>query len=170
MKKATRKKLIEWTITVVLAILLVLVAWYRFFGPGSQSRRAPGGGRSPEWQELSVVATVEVADEPDEIRRGLMGRDSLAPDSGMYFVYPGTHRHGFYMRNTRIPLSIAFIRDDGVIIAIKDMQPFDETSVRPDADYKDALEMNQGWFADKGIAVGDRADLKEGAVHFWRSR
>ena len=166
MKKATRKKLIEWTITIILAILLVVVAWYRFLGPGSQPRRAPGSGG--EWQALSVVATVEVADEPAERSRGLMGRDSLAPDSGMYFVHEQAHRQGFYMKNTRIPLSIAFIRADGVIIAIEDMQPYDETLVQPDQDYKDALEMSQGWFAENDIRVGDRAQLLDGTVHFWR--
>ncbi len=166
MKKATRKKLIEWTITVILAILLVVVAWYRFLGPGSQARRAPGSGG--EWHELSVVATVEVADDPEERPRGLMGRDSIAPDSGMYFVYEQTHRQGFYMRNTRIPLSIAFIRADGVIIAVRAMQPYDESLVQPDQDYKDALEMNQGWFAENNIRVGDRAQLKDGTVRFWR--
>jgi uncharacterized membrane protein (UPF0127 family) len=165
MKKATRKKLIEWTITVVLVVLLVVVFWYRFLRPGSQPQRSPGGG---EWHELSVVATVEVADEPEERTRGLMGRDALAPDSGMYFVYEQAHRHGFHMRNTRIPLSIAFIRPDGVIADIKDMRPYDETPVAPDQGYKDALEMNQGWFAKNDVRVGDRALLEDGTVRFWR--
>jgi len=115
-----------------------------------------------------VTATVEVADDPEERTRGLMGRESLAPDSGMYFVYEQTHRQGFYMRNTRIPLSIAFIRADGVIVDIKDMQPYDESLVEPDQDYKDALEMSQGWFADNDIRVGNRAQLEDGTVHFWR--
>jgi uncharacterized membrane protein (UPF0127 family) len=166
MKKATRKKLVEWTITVILAILLVVVAWYRFLGPGTKPQRA--AGRAAEWHELSVMATVEVAETEADITRGLMGRDSLAPDSGMYFLYPESHRHYFYMKNTRIPLSIAFIRADGVIVAVKDMQPYDETPVVPDQDYKDALEMNQGWFADHKIEVGDRALLQDDEVHFYR--
>ena len=165
MKKATRKKLIEWTITVLLAALLVVVAWYRFLGPGSEPRQAMRRF-GPEWSELPAVATVEVVREEEEIARGLMGRDSLAPNSGMYFQYDDTDVRTFWMRNTRIPLSIAFIRADGVITSIKQMQPFDETLVSSGVEVKDTLEMNQGWFAENGIEAGDRAELVKSEVHF----
>ena len=167
MKKATRKKLIEWAITVLLGALLVLVIWYRFFGPG-QHRRQATGQPGPEWSRLSPVATVEVASDDEFIRRGLMGRDSLPRDSGMYFQYDEPGVRTFWMSNTRIPLSIAFIRADGVITSIEDMEPFDETPVSSSAVVKDALEMNEGWFADNGIRAGDRAELVDGEVHFFR--
>jgi len=178
MKKATRNKLIEWTITVLLLGLLIVVAEYRFnifyhLGLTDTPRQRPGQGAGPsgpEWRELAAVATVEVARTEDEISRGLMGRDSMPSDSGMYFLYPGTEERElrFWMRNTRIPLSIAFIRADGTIATIKDMEPFDETRVSSEVPVKDALEMNQGWFADNGIQEGDRAEVKGNEVRFYR--
>jgi uncharacterized membrane protein (UPF0127 family) len=177
MKKATRKKLVEWTITGLLLVLLVVVAEYRFnilyhLGLTDEPWRRPGQAAvaETEWHELPAVATVEVARTLDEITRGLMGRDSLPPDGGMYFLYPGTAERAldFYMKNTRIPLSIAFIRADGTIATIKDMQPFDETLVSSEGPVKDALEMNQGWFADHNIEAGDRALLQGNEVHFHR--
>jgi uncharacterized membrane protein (UPF0127 family) len=177
MKKATRKKLVEWAITGVLLVLLVVVADYRFnilyrLGLTSEPWRHPGQAPAAgaERLELQAVAKVEVARTEDEITRGLMGRDSLAPDGGMYFVYPSAKEdvRYFYMKNTRIPLSIAFIRADGTIATIKDMQPFDETLVSSEVPVKDALEMSQGWFAEHKIEVGDRAELAGDEVHFFR--
>jgi uncharacterized membrane protein (UPF0127 family) len=166
-KKATRRKLIEWALTALLSVLLVLVVWYRFFGPGHVARQ-PTGPPEQQWSKLPVVATVEVANNDDLISRGLMGRDSLPPNSGMYFLYDDSSVRTFWMSNTRIPLSIAFIRSDGVITSIRDMQPFDETPISSEQIVKDALEMNQGWFDENGIHPGDRAQLVEGEVHFWR--
>jgi uncharacterized membrane protein (UPF0127 family) len=166
-KKATRKKLIEWTLNIGIGALLVLVIWYRFFGPGQRPRQtsSPPG---PEWTSLSPVATVEVVSDDEFIRRGLMGRDSLPRDNGMYFLYDEPGVRTFWMSNTRIPLSIAFIRDDGVITSIKDMEPFDETPISSESVVKDALEMNQGWFDEHDILVGDRAELADSEVHFFR--
>jgi len=164
MKKATLKKLLEWALTIGLVALLVVVVYHRFFGPGKQPQ-------AQVWNPLPGVATVEVADNRETITRGLMGRDSLPRDHGMYFLYEGAEQvHKFHMKNTRIPLSIAFIRADGVIATIKDMTPFDETPVSSEVAVKDALEMNQGWFAENDVRVGDRAKLEEddGTVTFSR--
>ena len=164
MKKATRKKLIEWTISGVLCVLAGVALWHRF-GPGRQQAARSGEAR---WSELPAVATVEVADDENTIARGLMGRDTLPHDSGMYFVYKDSSVRTFWMKNTRIPLSIAFIGADGVIASIKDMEPFDETQVRSEVEVKDALEMDQGWFAANDVRAGDRAELKDNQVHFYR--
>jgi len=103
------------------------------------------------------AVTAEVADEPDERRSGLMFRDSLAADSGMLFVMPRPERAAFWMKNTTLPLSVAYINPGGVIVEIHDLEPLDEKPVPssfPNIAY--ALEMKQGWFAENGILAGDR--------------
>ncbi len=88
--------------------------------------------------------------------RGLMHRKSLAPNAGMLFIFDAPAIHCMWMKNTYIPLSVAFVDDEGEIINIADMQPHSEQShcaARP-ALY--ALEMDRGWFAARGIKPGSR--------------
>jgi hypothetical protein len=98
----------------------------------------------------------EVAATAAQREIGLMHRFSLAPDHGMVFVFPGSEPLGFWMRNTYIPLSIAFMDANGVILNIEEMAPQDDSThwSRGPAQY--ALEMRKGWFAERGIRVGDR--------------
>ena len=98
----------------------------------------------------------EVADQANTRAMGLMHRTGLGPNQGMLFVFPERAGHCFWMRNTRIPLTIAFIDDDGRIANLADMQPFDESSHCPLRPVGFALEMEQGWFAKHGIAPGTR--------------
>ena len=100
--------------------------------------------------------TVEVAADRTSLRRGLMFRDSLPEDHGMLFIFPVEQPLSFWMKNTRIPLSIAYADSQGTIVRIADMEPFDESRVPSGAPAQFALEMNQGWFSRKGILVGDR--------------
>jgi len=88
-------------------------------------------------------------------QRGLMERESMPEDHGMLFVYPDTKVRGFWMKDTWIPLSIAFADSDGTIVRIADMQPHDlsRTSSLYPAMY--ALEMNQGWFEAHDVSKGD---------------
>lgn len=98
---------------------------------------------------------VEVARTGKEKERGLMFRERMGKDEGMLFVYEREERLVFWMKNTPLPLSIAFIDKGGRIVDIQDMEPFNlatHTSAHP-ATY--ALEMNRGWFAREGIKVGD---------------
>ena len=109
----------------------------------------------------SVEVEVEVADDMDEMRKGLMGRTALAEDAGMLFVYPEERELSFWMRDTLIPLSIAFLDGEGRIVDIQDMRALDDTlphytSAEP-ARY--ALEVNKGFFDERGVEVGDRAKL-----------
>ncbi len=99
--------------------------------------------------------TVEVADEPEERHNGLMYRKEMGTDEGMLFVYPSAQPLSFWMKNTNIPLSIAYLDETGRILNIEDMSPHDETGVRSAAPAMYALEMNQGWFGDNGIERGD---------------
>lgn len=102
---------------------------------------------------------VELASTNAERSQGLMFRETLPDDHGMLFIYPQQRILSFWMRNTSIPLSIAFINADKRIIDIQDMQPYDETTVQSAAPATYALEVNQGWFAARGIGVGDLCDF-----------
>jgi uncharacterized membrane protein (UPF0127 family) len=102
---------------------------------------------------------VEIADTAGERSQGLMFREALADDAGMLFFYEDDHRGGFWMKDTFIPLSIAFVREDGTIIDIQDMEPETTKLHRPDERYRNAVEVNQGWFARNGIAIGDILDV-----------
>jgi uncharacterized protein len=109
---------------------------------------------------LSVAGkavTAEVADDAQERSMGLMFRDHLAPNTGMLFVMSKPERASFWMKNTIVPLSIAYISPAGVIVEIHDLHPLDEKPVPsafPNIAY--ALEMEQGWFSENGILAGDR--------------
>jgi uncharacterized membrane protein (UPF0127 family) len=148
-------------------------------GEGEEARSSGGGGGkvvepisqapSPPSGTVRIAASggggveveVEVADDTDEMAKGLMGRTALAEDAGMLFVYPEERELSFWMRDTLIPLSIAFMDGEGRIIDIQDMKALDDrpphyTSAEP-ARY--ALEVNEGFFEERGVEVGDRARL-----------
>lgn len=108
-----------------------------------------------------VTITVELARTSPERQRGLMYRTSLGADEGMLFIWDREERRYFYMKNTTIPLSIAYISSEGVILQIEDMQPLDERSVPSHFSVRYALEVNQGAFERWGIAVGDRIIMPE---------
>jgi hypothetical protein len=98
----------------------------------------------------------EVASTPAGRAQGLMKRNALAANRGMLFVFPDSATHCMWMRNTHIPLSVAFLDEKGAIINIADMQPESDKNhcARRPARY--ALEMNSGWFRTRGIAAGTR--------------
>ena len=127
-------------------------------GDGSAGTRsvtiAASGGDEVEVQ-------VEVADDDAERQRGLMGRTALGEDKGMLFVFDGEQELSFWMKGTLIPLSVAYMDSEGRIVDIQDMKPLDDepphyASAEP-AQY--ALEVNQGFFDERGVEVGDRAEL-----------
>ena len=84
-----------------------------------------------------------------------MFRESLEQDRGMLFVFETTDRHSFHMRNTFIPLDIAFINEEGVIESIKQLDPMSSIPVYPNGNIRYAVEVNRGWFAENGVVVGD---------------
>ncbi len=103
--------------------------------------------------------TAEIADEHHERSAGLMFRKSLATDSGMLFVMDVSGPVGFWMKNTEVPLTIAYIDPAGVIKELHDLQPQNEKPVPsrfPNIAY--ALEMPQGWFSKNNIWPGERLD------------
>ena len=103
----------------------------------------------------SVAA--EIADDDEKRTCGLMFRESLGKDSGMLFVMPSVGPVGFWMKNTKIPLSIAYLDAQGTIVEIHDLEPRSEKVVRstfPRIAY--ALEMSRGWFSNNNIWPGER--------------
>jgi uncharacterized membrane protein (UPF0127 family) len=103
-----------------------------------------------------VPISVEIADTRGLREQGLMNRDSLPADYGMLFVYPDERIRSFWMRNTRIPLDIAFIDRNGSIINIEQMEPQTDENTLSDAPVMYALEMSLGWFEANGVGPGDR--------------
>ena len=108
-----------------------------------------------------VPVRVEIANTRDEQERGLMERTELPEDAGMLFVFNRERILSFWMKNTLIPLSIAYINSDRRIIDIQEMQPLDETTHPSAEPAQYALEVNQGFFADHGIEVGNEVELPE---------
>lgn len=102
----------------------------------------------------NIVA--EVASTPRQRQIGMMMRTEMAPHEGMLFVFEAPAQQCFWMRNTLLPLSIAFIADDGRIVNLAEMQPRTEESHCSAKPVRYVLEMNRGWFDKRGIKPGDR--------------
>ena len=100
--------------------------------------------------------TVEIADTPAKQGIGLSGRASLPSDRGMLFVFDRPGGYEFWMRDTTLPLSIAFADEAGVILDVQDLTPRSAERHRPARDYLYALEVNRGYFQRLGIQPGDR--------------
>ena len=96
----------------------------------------------------------EVADTPERRQIGLMNRTSMPMNSGMLFIFEEKAGHCFWMFNTKIPLSIAFIADDGKIVNVEEMQAGTTNNHCPKAAVRYALEMNKQWFSDRVIGPG----------------
>jgi uncharacterized membrane protein (UPF0127 family) len=111
---------------------------------------------------LNVIHAEVAANQADR-EQGLMYRKSLAPNSGMLFVFDERAGHCFWMKNTLIPLSIAFIDDDGSITDIDEMQAETENNHCPTRAGRYALEMDKGWFTQHGIKPGMKIARGDGA-------
>ncbi|HEX7387115.1 MAG TPA: DUF192 domain-containing protein [Castellaniella sp.] len=137
--------------------------------------RCPAFGRALSWLALVIAMPaaaqpplptvslsighhtiqVELADTPARMRDGLMDRTTLARDDGMLFVLgPPDSAYCFWMKNTLLPLSIAFMDTQGRIVSIQDMQAQSLQPHCPPSPITTALEMNQGWFTTNGVGVG----------------
>ena len=151
---------------IILILLSLLLAGCASGSSGGSSVTTP---TATELQTVTIDASggkkvevrVEVADTEPEHQLGLMGRTALPEDRGMLFVFDEEQELSFWMKDTLIPLSVAFMDSEGRIVDIQDMKPLDDdpphyVSAEP-AQY--ALEVNQGFFEEHGVKVGNRADL-----------
>lgn len=103
--------------------------------------------------------SAEIADTPEKQQLGLMHRKTLPENSGMIFVYSRDSRKSFWMKNTSIPLSIAYIAKDGTIKEIYDMEPFSKRTTDSKFSVRYALEVNKGAFEKHGIKPGDKVEF-----------
>lgn len=101
------------------------------------------------------VLTVEIADTPGKRGKGLMYREKLGTDKGMLFIFETPHYYSFWMKNTKIPLSLAFIDLDFKITEIVDLEPLDTALTVPSQKISYVLEMNKGWFDKNKVKAGD---------------
>jgi len=119
--------------------------------------------QNPKFQVITLNAGIhvikaEVASTNAERQQGLMFREKMAPNEGMVFVFDGPAEVCMWMKNTLLPLSVAFIDDSGKIINIEDMKPQTTDSHCGKKLVRYALEMNQGWFKQKNIKPGTSID------------
>ncbi len=98
----------------------------------------------------------EVARTDEQRAIGLMARKEMAPNAGMIFVFEQPAQQCFWMRNTLIPLSAAFVADDGTIVNIVEMQPLSDASHCSTKPVRYVLEMNKGWFDKRGLKAGSK--------------
>jgi uncharacterized membrane protein (UPF0127 family) len=125
------------------------------------------GGCAPKLEQVpvtvgSAVFTVEVARTDAQHERGLMHRHSLGSREGMLFVFDADQRLAFWMKDTLVPLSIAFLSSEGRILQIEDMEPLSHRIIRSRLSARYALELPRGAFAEVGAAEGDPVVLPEG--------
>lgn len=168
-----------WTFGILLVMLVFLISGCG--GPGGsgsssgddpvKEQGASGTAKagSKGLRKVTIAASggetvklrVEIADSSAEQQRGLMDRTALGKNRGMLFVFEGEQPRSFWMKNTLIPLSIAYIDSGGRIVDLQEMKALDDepphyVSAEP---AKYALEANKGFFADHGVEVGDPAKL-----------
>jgi uncharacterized protein len=139
----------------VLGVIMCAATLLAFGGPvRAQSNAMP----TIQLRAGMHLIQAEVAATDADRQRGLMFREKLGPQQGMVFLFDLRAVHCMWMKNTLIPLSVAFLDDDGVILNIEDMQPQTEKSHCAAKPARFALEMNQGWFKQRGIRAGARID------------
>src|SRR5919107_1272303 len=171
----------KWRYIPIMLVMVVLLAATPIF---AQTEQPPGEipaatgtdtpppetsqVETPQLPVLTIVNSsgervpvqVEIADTPEETLTGLMGRSALAEEAGMLFVFEQEQILAFWMKDTLIPLSIAYIDAEGRIVDIQDMQPLDDETSRPSAEPAQyALEVDQGFFEGRGVMVGDMVEM-----------
>lgn len=151
---------------MVLAGLLAATGYYYNYAQSNQAPPLPYDLPKLPTTEIrigDVTATVEIADRESTRRHGLKFRKGLAPNHGMLFVFEAPDWLSFWMQNTQIPLDIAYIDQNGNIINILTMTPFDVTPDKYKSGRKAlyALEMTKGWFERNRIEPGDVVVIPE---------
>lgn len=149
-------------LTRLFSLLLLLVLGFAASPGEGQSRAQPTLPAVKLTAGIHVI-TAEVASTDQTRMVGLMHRDKLAPNHGMLFVFEDKAQQCFWMRNTLVALTIAFVDDDGTIVQLADMAPKSEVSHCSEKPVRYALEMEQGWFLRRGIAAGSRLGGLPGA-------
>ncbi|MCL2374385.1 MAG: DUF192 domain-containing protein [Treponema sp.] len=138
--------------------LIAFALFFAVFASCSAQERFEKRELTIEGRGGTVTIIAEIALTPDQHQRGLMHREELGDGEGMLFVFDRDQILSFWMKNTIIPLSIAYIASDGRIVEIFDMEPGNLSPVRSSRSVRYALEVPQNWFDRAGIFPGDRVD------------
>ena len=145
---------------------IVLIAGILMAGCGGSAppiEDLPVGSLAIETADGEVTVDVSIAETPESQQRGLMGVEEMPEAAGMVFLEEEPVSQSFWMKNTLIPLSVAFWNEAGEILAILDMEPCREepcTLYDPGVTWIGAVEVNQGFFQDAGVQVGDTVRLE----------
>jgi uncharacterized protein len=148
-------KVLKLTVFVLSGLLVLSCAAQGGGEPVKAQKELP----TVELRSGPVTVVAELARSPEEQATGLMFRKSLADGRGMLFVYEDDRRLSFWMKNTLVPLSIAYMAADGTIREIYDMQPQSLKAVSSTRSVRYALEVPQGWFDRAGLSTGDRFEI-----------
>ena len=138
-------------------VIILFVLFPTF--PGCSNHSPISNKKTYEVKINEITSHAEVAFTQKGRTIGLMFRDKLDNDHGMLFIYPQEKSLSFWMKNTKIPLSIAFINSEEIITQIDSMTPYSLRSHTSKENVKYALEMEQGWFKKNGIRVGSKVGL-----------
>ena len=139
-----------------------LPAWMQAKITDTEHNMDAAAGYMKKEEFTTLPLHVEIPTNIRDFNLGLMFRESLDKNSGMLFVFEEVAQQSFHMRETKIPLDIAFIREDGIIESIKQLEPFDESAVYSNGKVFCALEVNRGWFEENNVEVGDQIEIEEG--------
>jgi len=139
-----------------LPILLLALVAFVGLAPTTQAQTGP--------QKLPAIRlnagihniSAEVAQTPEQRATGLMFRTDLGPNDGMLFVFEEPAQQCFWMKNTLVPLSVAFVGDDGKVVNVDEMKPRTLDSHCSEKPVRYVLEMNEGWFRKRGIKPGSK--------------
>ena len=112
-------------------------------------------------EEVTLPLRIEIPTNIRDFNLGLMFRESLDENCGMYFIFDEVGQKSFHMTETRIPLDIAFITEEGIVDSIKELEPYDKNPVYSEGEVLSALEVNRGWFEENNIEVGDQIIVEQ---------
>ena len=143
------------------SFLLSLVIFFAFLSSCSAREKFEKREFTIEGRGGVVRVTAEIARTDAQRQQGLMHRKELKDGEGMLFIFERDQILTFWMKNTLVPLSIAYIASDGRIVEIYDMQPGNLDPVRSSRSVRYALEVPQGWFSRTGLGPGDRLDIEK---------
>lgn len=151
-------------VPLVLAVLLLASGCRGDDGEtgATATPEAPGSSVTVSQAGKQATVRVEIAATTPERQQGLMFRTEMDEDAGMLFLFPRDVQIGFWMRNTQIPLDIAYIAADGTVLEVRQAKPLDETVLTPAKPYRYVLEVNQGWFERQGMGAGAMVTLPAG--------
>jgi uncharacterized membrane protein (UPF0127 family) len=127
---------------------LLMENWRRFINEAEILTLSVGGKK----------LKVEVAVSKEKIKRGLMFRESLESNAGMLFIFSESAPRSFWMKNTNIPLSVAYLDESCNILNIENMSPHDLSGAKSKGNAKYVIEANKNWFKDNDIKAGDRVE------------